>query len=202
MSYQKNNGGNLKFLVVSGANSSMQELQKLTSPTLKKYCNYHGYDCNLAEITQTERPAPWYKIQLIQQGFDQGYDFVLWIDADAIIVNPYPLTKWTEENKDFYFACNWAAMNSGVMLLRNTQINQDFLNLVWDQTQFIDDTWWEQRAIIHLMENGVYPYQLIKEIPSEIFNTDQYWGGCFVYHLSGVANSDRIRMFRKVLHKG
>jgi len=193
----------MKFAVVTACDEGYADLQELTSPTITAYCDLHGYDCYVHRIVEKERPAAWYKIKEVLKAFETGVEFVLWIDTDGIVVNnKFRLEDIAEDGKDFYFACNWAAMNSGVFMMRNTQLNKDFLNLVWQHDQFINDGWWEQRAIIHLLELQVYPEEKIKEIPAVDFNSEEYFSFSFIHHLPQVSKVERMKIFRKILSKG
>jgi hypothetical protein len=192
----------LRFLVVTACDENYSDLQKVTSPTIKSYCEKQGYDCFINRITEKERPPAWYKIKEVLKAFETGADYVLWIDTDAIIVNQeYKLQDIVEVGKDFYFSCNWAAMNNGVFMMKNNQFNKYFLDLTWNQTHFIYDSWWEQRAMIHLLETGCYPEKNIKEMPCHIFNSEEYYRGCFVHHITQAAKHERIKSFKKILAK-
>lgn len=190
----------MKFAVVTACDEGYADLQELTSPTIISYCELYGYECYVNRIVDKERPAAWYKIKEVLKAFETGVDFVLWIDTDAIVVNnKIKLEDIVEDGKDFYFACNWAALNSGVFMMRNTELNKDFLNCAWHQDQFINDGWWEQRAFIHLLELRVYPEEKIKEIPAVEFNSEEYFSFSFIHHLPQVSKPERIKRFRKIL---
>ena len=177
----------MKFAVLTSCDKNFSELQEITSPNVRSYCEKHGYDC---------------KIKKVLSAFDDGYDYVFWIDADAIFVNKnIKLEDFIEENKLFYFSCNWSALNAGVFMMKNTEFNKDFLNKVWNYNCDVFNKWWEQLAIIDLLESDHYPENLIKELPSNIFNSEEYWSGCFVYHMIGEAYSDRLKKFRNILSK-
>jgi hypothetical protein len=192
----------LKFSVLTSCDENFSELQDITSPNVRSYCEKHGYDCKISRIIEKERPASWYKIKKILNAFDDDYDYVFWIDADAIFVNKnIKLEDFIEENKLFYFSCNWAALNAGVFMMKNTEFNKEFLNKVWNYNCDVFNKWWEQLAIISLLESGHYPENLIKELPASVFNSEEYWSGCFVYHMIGEAYSDRLKKFRKILSK-
>ena len=55
--------------------------------TLQYYADVHGHDAYiLSDVTMTDRHPAWYRIRLIERLFDEGYDWVLWVDADAMFV--------------------------------------------------------------------------------------------------------------------
>ena len=192
----------MKFTVVSACDEGYAELQEITKTTLESYCKIRGYNLKIGRILEKERPPAWYKIKEILRELDTNADFVLWIDTDAIVVNhDFRLEDIIKEDKDIYFSCNWAALNSGVIMFRNNDFNRYFLELVWDQTDFINHDWWEQKAIIHLLENRVYPIDKICEIPSNIFNSEAYYKGCFVFHMMQSSKRERIKKFSKILQK-
>ena len=97
----------MKITVLSAADKSFAELQEITSKTLLDYCVFQNYQLIVKEVFPIDRPTSWYKILEIIDCFKKGSDFVLWIDADAIIVNKNTrIEKFIEPDKDFYFAKN------------------------------------------------------------------------------------------------
>ena len=75
-----------KVLCSIGAGSH-RELLEITGPTFASYANRHGYDLDLrTELRAPDHPAPWSKVRLLQEVLGR-YEFVVWIDADAAIVD-------------------------------------------------------------------------------------------------------------------
>jgi len=190
----------MKIAVVSAYTENIKDLYKITSKTLVEYCKLHNYHLLISKIVETERPAPWYKLTEILKCLVDGFDIVLWVDCDAIIVNKkIKIEDLIEEDKDFYYASNWLGMNSGVMIFRNTDDVKNFLIESWSQEQFVLHPWWEQAAIRHLLERKAFPLYKIKELPASILNSEEYYGGCLVYHMPETCLNERIKRFSEIL---
>jgi hypothetical protein len=189
----------MRMCVVTAATPDYKELQSISSKTLLEYSALHGYGCDIKTIYDTERPASWYKIPAILEHFDKGNDFVFWIDCDAIIVNQnIKLESFVENGKDFYYSFDLFGMNCGVMLLRNSVEIKHLLYTAWAQTHFINHSWWEQAALRAVVDEGIFPWEKIKELPACIFNSYEYWRGCLVYHMPEHPLYERIRQFKKI----
>ena len=58
-------------------------------PTFRKFAERFGYDVILGNARWSfDRPAAWAKIPLILDALEK-YDFVLWLDADTIILDDF-----------------------------------------------------------------------------------------------------------------
>jgi hypothetical protein len=106
--------------------------------------------------TTERRPAPWMKIPLIMHLFEQGFDRVAYIDADALVTNAEP-------DIDAIFGARSAAgslrlteddegINSGVMFVEDGPVARRLLDLVWLFDADIDNRTWEQHALKTLMD--------------------------------------------------
>src|SRR5664280_3298410 len=64
------------------------ELVALSGETFRVYAGRHGYDLDLRQVApSTDRLIPWAKVLLLQEVLSR-FDLVLWIDADAAVVDP------------------------------------------------------------------------------------------------------------------
>lgn len=100
----------------------------------KNYCQHHGFAYELREIPQTDRTPHWEKIHLVLQLFDEGFEFVFWMDIDSIFMNfDISIEELLPENgRDFVFSGDTNIINSGHFIFRNTQWSRDALNTLWD----------------------------------------------------------------------
>ena len=62
------------------------ELLALAFPSFANYATRHGYDLVVGNGNAQMRPAAWGKILLLQRLLEH-YDFVVWIDSDALILD-------------------------------------------------------------------------------------------------------------------
>ncbi len=161
------------------------------------YCQKHGYDYIEDEtVYDKSRPIAWSKILLIQKYLDK-YDYIVWIDADAMIMNfdhklEDKITKFMED-KDMMVISPYPRINTGVWFLKNTDYTHTFLTRLYNMTEFTDETKygdWEQNAFIHLVETDEDVTRRVKVLPHEYEPEIQsYWfafhPGHFILHLCG-----------------
>lgn len=165
----------------------------------EEYCQLHGYDLYFGgeEFFDNTRPISWFKIPFIL-GVLNSYDIVFFSDADVLITNMHIklediVEKHFPKNKDF-LACidGCGVVNIGNFFIRNTKKAKVLLNKMYEQTQFIDHCWWENKAFIHLLETS----KLMKkstEIISDnrLFNSyvdgrNNYKKGDFILHFANI----------------
>lgn len=175
-----------------------KERTKWTTVNKKSYCKRHGYDFIEDEsIWDKSKPIPWSKILLLLKYLEQ-YDYIVWIDADILIMN-MDIKIETFINRypeyDQITGSDWKMQNTGVWIIKNTMFSKLFLKEVWDNVydeksdpkeRYMN---WEQGSVINLMDRNfmnckdkikvTYP----EEMNSYWFN---YFPGHFVLHFAGV----------------
>lgn len=126
----------------------------------RDWCLKHGYDfhCGGEAVWDRTRPIPWSKL-LYLQSFLKDYDYLFISDADVLITNPdlkiedVILPQLGE--KDLLWTMDECGhLNSGNMLLRCSAKDwlQDYFDLVWKQEDLIHHIWWENAAMIKVLE--------------------------------------------------
>ena len=159
-------------VLCSMATGDHRELLAETAVTMAAYGRRHGWDVLLScENLASGRPAAWSKVPLVQELLT-GYDFVFWIDADAIIVDldRYVLDE-VSDDADIWFAWhsqdrdpNAAVVNTGVFLARSTPFTVGLFDEVWRSEAFINHNWWENAAMINLLGCSLEPpYERVRE---------------------------------------
>ena len=135
--------------------------------TFRRFGERHGYDVVVGGEDVIEDRAPAWNKVLLLQNLLESYDYVLWIDADAIIlddsVDPVSLLgdghyqalvryRWNEEE----CAC------TGVWLLRSVEKARAFLDAVWKGGEgYVRLHPWEQAAAMRLLGYSVDPDRFI-----------------------------------------
>jgi galactosyl transferase GMA12/MNN10 family len=146
--------GAKKALVSFGTGPSAKTLA-VALPTFEEYARQHGYDVITGVGDPLGRPWSWAKVPLLKRLL-QSYDFALWIDADAIIVDG-SVDIETEIPADAFHAFVVHETGAGpspccgVWGLRSGERTQSFLDAVWQQEDLIDHRWWEQAAVMRLL---------------------------------------------------
>ena len=135
--------------------------------TFRRFGERHGYDVIVGGEEAIEDRAPAWNKVLLLRSLLESYDYVLWIDADAIIlddsIDPVSLLgdghyqalvryRWNEEE----CAC------TGVWLLRNVEKAVAFLDAVWNGGEgYLRLHPWEQAAAMRLLGYSVDPDRFV-----------------------------------------
>lgn len=165
----------------------------------------------------------WNKIASIIENLN-NYKYLIWIDADAIIVNfdkkfEYFIDKYA--GYDLYLCedivLQKECINSGVMIIKNTPWTNSFFNRVW--TSSIPHEHNDQNVIFYEIVKDLYPqskpqlkfssycgkisHPKIKILPENAFNTHilNYNNGDFIIHLMGSKENVRIDIMRQINSK-
>jgi len=160
-----------------------QELLDISGQTFALFAARHGYQLDLRrELMTTDRPPSWSRILLFQELF-RTYDTVLWIDADAAIVDPTLDIADELGRRDLMGMVaheydGQAIPNCGVWLLRNHRLTRRFLDAVWNHTEYVDHDWWENAAVLDELGYSVAPrVEVVRDsrLRSRVVHVDRGW---------------------------
>lgn len=216
-------GGNAKVMQkICAATSYTRNIEKIgtfSALSLKEYTRKFGYDLHIdSDLVAVDRVASWQKIPLIRELFHEGYDFVFWMDADAIFMRyNQDLQELIEPGKDLYmvshpvpdhFIGQKDTPNAGVMLLRNCEWTLGLLQAMWDFEEYIRHPWSENAALLDLM-GYYYPLEkgenhLNQEILEHVkfigleWNSFPHIRSCcasrpIIKHYAGLTNEFRLK---------
>lgn len=174
------------------------------------YCNNQGYDFVLGKDFDASRPISWSKIPLINRTLPK-YDFVFWSDADAMVVNydvrlEQMFGDFLDTDKHMVVTRDVAGnINLGNFLIRNCPWSFELLRKVWEETQFLNNDWWENAAFIHLFGSDVGIREHTAVVPHDryTFNSyphypNDYRKGDFIVHFAGIHDLGELeRMISK-----
>ena len=133
----------------------MAPLLDVALPTFAAYAQMHGYDLFVPSGRQfagMNRPLAWGKVSLIASLLRSGYDAVLWLDADVVVVRyDRDILADLPEDKPIgmvvHHTGDGAVPNTGVWLVRAAAC--DLVESLWPLDGFRrSDCWWEQAALI------------------------------------------------------
>lgn len=136
--------------------------------SFRPYAARHGYDLHLyTESAEPSRPPHWSKIRILRELIER-YELVVWLDADAVIVDQRRDIASVLEPERFLYLVEHVynderVPNSGVMLLRSGETAARFLDDVWSLDGYIDHEWAEQAAIMDLLG-----YDLRRKLPDKV----------------------------------
>ena len=146
---------------------AMQPVLNESLHTFRRFGERHGYDVVVGgEEAITDRAPAWCKVLLLQRLLD-SYDYVLWIDADAIVLDESvdPASLLGEHHYQALVRYRWndeEVACTGVWLLRRGQKAVAFLDAVWNGgAGYLQLHPWEQAAAMRLLGYSVDPDRFI-----------------------------------------
>jgi len=160
-------------ILIQQATGFYTQMLDLTGELHAAYAAQHGLTFwSIRGAVQVERPPTWNKILLIQMALWTGFELVVWLDADTLIVRPEVDIRGALIDGPPIGMCRnplplgdqpWH-YNAGVMFVRNTKAARVFFDRVWNAGP-LDHPWQEQ----------VRMNELCREYPEAIQPTDNKW---------------------------
>jgi hypothetical protein len=131
------------------------EMGSICLKSMERYAKKFNIKIELMNNFKSDRPPAWNKIKIVRKLLNK-YDFVLWIDSDALFVRfDEDIRREIESGKDFYLVKHHLksreAPNTGLFLIRNTAWSRSFLDKVWNSEKYIYHNFWENAAVIDLL---------------------------------------------------
>lgn len=134
-----------------------QAIADICVPTMRLYAERQGIDFRAVTDASDPRSPHWVKIGLVLGLFDEGYDFVFWVDVDAYFRRfDADIRQALDPDHDFFFVDEdhipappgrKARLNSGVFVMRNTPLVRRFLLEVNGMTRQPNWPWNDQSAM-------------------------------------------------------
>jgi len=180
------------------------ELVKYCRLSLEDYCTRHGYDlCEAGELYDAAREPMWSKV-LIMQKFLGAYDYIVWIDADIMIMNPvytleYFMLGWMKDRDMLLSIDSGDQINTGMWFVRNCDFTQQLLGLIYS-LDAIAGNYHEQGVLNHLYYRNTLGLRerlvIVSEIDQRLFNSTMYIHhiGDFNIHFMGCRNHDLLEV--------
>ena len=187
----------------------------------KAYCAKQGYECIIGgeDVWDRERPIPWTKIPFLLDVLSKTEEggLVFMSDADVLITNmdlriEDHIAPLLPDDKDLLLTIDSCGhINDGNILIRNTPWTRDFWKRVYEQTDLIYHVWWENAAVIKLLEQN--PSDFAKtEVTNKcrIFNAyiqglpglPLWERGDFLVHFAGIYDAKRMNHFISQIEDG
>lgn len=163
----------MRLCVTTFYNPQYSLMGEICSLRLQQYAEKHGFDFRLFRHSWSDRPAAWNKIRVIEELFSDGYDYVLWVDADTLPLNlDADIRDHLHTESDWYlvrhFRHGGEVPNTGVMAVRNCDAVRQALRDIWNAEAYISSAWWENGAWIDYAGlRSRVPAQLLTFMPTE-----------------------------------
>jgi hypothetical protein len=190
-----------------------RELHEIACPSLVQFATVHDADLIAVDrVLAPSRPAAWSKLVLLRELMEE-YDRLVWIDADAVVVDPRPdifrgVTRARSVGMVTHRYDGLEIPNLGIMALRSCAWSKRFLGRLWAAEHFIDHKWWENAAALELLG-----YDLDRPSPTtrrrkltslRIAELDLRWNSItldaaaqpHIVHFPGMCHQDRLREMR------
>lgn len=201
----------MKLAMATLYTAEIARMAEVTNPSKRAYCERWGYDFACFEGTlDPDRPPAWSKVRFVRRLLDR-YDWVFWLDADALIMNPdvalenlldprYSLILVKQPGPDPFGGLH---LNTGSFFVRSDEWSRGFLDDLYRQREFIEHPCWEQAAFMHLYQHRPEVRERIKvEVDARQFNSiaNSYVKGDFVFHAINPmrTESGKIQLIQRV----
>jgi galactosyl transferase GMA12/MNN10 family len=143
-------------------------LLEISEPTFRAYAERHGYDLVVGREADPRRPPAWSKVRMLQQLLAE-FELVVWIDADAVIVDGRAdIADDLEPGKQLglveHHRGDDRIPNTGVMVWRAGEFAHELLANVWSATRFIDHPWWENAALVDALGYDVPRFSRLERL--------------------------------------
>lgn len=197
---------------------SAVEYGRYSAAINKIYCDRHGYTfvVEYNKLDQALHPY-WNKLLLMQRELNNGYDYVMYIDADAVFTNMSTRIEDFIVDSSIYIANENLAVsdsfgeNSGVILIKNDDISRSFLADAINRYDECKNSCTPEQLAIALEVEGTYR-EHTTQYPCVWFNAyagpfaeglNRPWclwrDGCYIKHMLMSPEDIRIQEFRKIL---
>ena len=187
----------------------------------KRYCEKRGYEYILGDekFWDREKPIPWSKIPFLLDVLKNTNDgeFIFMSDADVYITNmdfeiEKSIVPLLPENKDLLMTIDSCGhINDGNILIRNSEWSRDFWKRVYEQTDLLYHPWWENAAVIKLLELNkddlnkteiTNNCRLFNAYIQGLEGMPLWQPGDFLVHFAGIYDVNRMNYFINEIEQG
>ena len=127
-----------------------EALLEISRPTFAAYAQRHGYELITSTQGDPRRPPAWSKVPMLLEAL-ASFELVVWIDADAVIVDGRDDIA-AELERDRFLGLvrhgEQAVPNTGVMVWRAGAPAVELLDRTWSARRFVHHPWWENAALL------------------------------------------------------
>lgn len=208
----------MNICVVTLGNKNIEEYSKYSFAINKKYCEHHGYTyIQHNDVLDSKRPATWSKIIAVKQQI-RNFDWIFWIDADAIFFNHDIRIEDITDNNHYFFASkgmgdawikqyhsndeNLFNLNVGTFIIKGKIAwSYSLLENWYSRDERLNHHWLDNQAFSDLyLEGNEYFTSRIKLEEQKVLNGFEQGLYCYedfspeqyVLHYAGIPHADRI----------
>lgn len=194
-----------------------KDIHAMTLPSKIEYCKRWNIDFLNSDYKYTDSKIGYERIEMFLDGMDKGYEYQMYIEADAIIMNhTIFLGDIIDNNYDIMFARNYKCkdrieINNGVFIVKTSEWSKSFLTKIRDNSDFYNHNWVSQESILHELNTRSQEEiaSHVKFVSFRLFNAyyHQWYPeynfqvGDFICHAAGCNNDYRIKLFTELQTK-
>lgn len=185
--------------------------QRIVAPCLsshRRYCAAHNYGYHLLQDPMSSRPHSWSRIPLLKQVMQcTANEWLIWIDADALITNRFlslePILDYmNKRDKLVAYTIDGANnLNDGIAIYRNDPRVIDYLEYLWERTEYINHPWWCNAAAVvaqvdkrEFFEAHVFKINATNALNSYVGGRSPWSIGDWCIHFAGMSQEDRAKL--------
>lgn len=201
-----------------------EELVEIGRPLLERYALRHGYDVvvRVGASPAPDRPPAWGKVVVVRELLER-YDTVVWIDADAIVVDPRddiavvragrPSRPARPLSLVHHVVGGVVVPNTGVLVAERSAGAVALLERMWHRTEWIDHRWWDNAALIDVVggdgDVGLTTRAARWRAARRLGRLDLRWNSIppcraarpAIVHLAGVSDEERRRVMPRLVER-
>jgi mannan polymerase II complex MNN10 subunit len=203
---------NSKIAIVGAHDKNYDKIGHYAHLNKLEYAKKHGYHVFLYTGAVDPLRAPyWYKITAIQKHLND-YEWIFWLDSDAIIMNHSIKLESIVDGK-YEFICFKdceSTICSGSFLIKNTQWSKQFLGNWYAQQDVNIQPGFDNGALIKLYNESqdirnrtkLVPQRILSSYPPPLCSpTGEYRTGDFIIHFAGITHKDKERLMKEYYDK-
>lgn len=201
----------MRIAIIQLYDDGRKDYGDLTGGVASAYCERHGYTyiCH-RELLDYRLIPTWNKLLAVKKHLSD-FDWVFWLDADALIVNPKHRIEDViapfDTGQDMLFSSDDCGLCAGVFFAKNTPWTHTFLESVLQLGELPDcGHLYEQKTIRSLYEMFPNVQRHIGLIPPSViqFPYAQHNKEAFVHHYWAISQSfaEAERKMRDIIKHG
>ncbi len=192
------------MLIVTAHNEPFKEVAELCNTSIARYCQQHPWarfqSCMIPK--DYPRKPSWYKLDVIRRALPD-HDYVLWLDADAMITSVNRDLREIIHPATINIAMDCNGINHGVVAYKNCPEAFDALRRMESlYEEFKDDKWFEQSALMTFfdeLETFIQPKAIWNAYGEGVTGDSDVCEDTIITHWPGMSAEERIPHMKKAL---
>lgn len=198
-------------LLLTGYDDAMQSIGDLTAPLMRDYAHRHGLDFRCIRGFDADTAPSWQKIKHIRQAYRDGYEAVLWLDADTLITDPK--RKPPLEFFGLHVSLDWGADACPTDFSLGNFLAGADTDPLWAEAEkradrFGNGSYWEQGCVREMFHElpwvaemvYIYARRFWNAVPGQVHPSvvDPWEPGDWLCHLTMLSMPRRVELFHEI----